>query len=165
MRSRRLLAAACGVLVIASSCSGHHAKVLGTTKSKAHAKAVPHSRTAPTAPPGVPKVILQSGTAYQNGALVQFCAGSSCRQGTGKPARAQATPDPLLFIIDRVPLTAQVQVTHAGAATPSDTRALHVGSMMLYAPTVRAGSYVVRLSATWKDGNGSWVFAISIPKT
>ena len=95
MRSRRLIAAACGVLVIATSCSGHHTKVLGATKSKAPHKAVPHSRTAPTAPPGVPKVILQSGTAYQNGALVQFCAGSSCRQGTGKPARALATPDPL----------------------------------------------------------------------
>ena len=67
MRSRRLIAAACGVLVIATSCSGHHTKVLGATKSKAPHKAVPHSRTAPTAPPGVPKVILQSGTAYQNG--------------------------------------------------------------------------------------------------
>jgi hypothetical protein len=37
--------------------------------------------------------------------------------------------------------------------------------MMLYAPTVRPGTYQVRLDATWKGGSGSWVFAIAIPTT
>jgi hypothetical protein len=36
--------------------------------------------------------------------------------------------------------------------------------MMLYAPTVNAGTYLVRLDATWKGSNGSWVFQITIPK-
>jgi len=164
MRSRRLLVAACCVLTFAASCSGHHTKVLGTTKTKA-SKPVPHSRTAPTAPPGVPKVILQSGTAYQDGALVQFCTGSNCRQGTGKQPRTLDSKDPLLFLIDTVPVTAKVQLIHAGTTAAADTRALHVGTMMLYAPTVRAGTYLVRLDATWQNGHGSWLFSILIPKT
>jgi hypothetical protein len=161
MRSRRLLVAACCVLAVAASCTGH-TKVLGTTKTKS-SKPVPHSRTAPTAPPGVPKVILQSGTAYQNGALVQFCTGSNCRQGTGKQPHSLDAKDPLLFIIDTVPATAKVQLIHAGSTAPADTRALHVGTMMLYAPTVRAGTYIVHLDATWQNGHGSWVFSILIP--
>jgi hypothetical protein len=164
MRSRRLLVAASCVLVVAASCSGHHTKVLGTTKTKA-SKPVPHSRTAPTAPPGVPKVILQSGTAYQNGSLVQFCTGSNCRQGIGTQPHALDAKDPLLFLIDTVPATAQVQLVHAGSTAPADTRALHVGTMMLYAPTVRPGTYVVHLNATWQNGHGSWLFSILIPKT
>jgi hypothetical protein len=108
--------------------------------------------------------MLQSGTSYQNGSLVQFCQGSSCRQGPAKQTRALTTADPLLFIIDQVPATARVQLTHTGAAAPSDVRALHAGTIMLYAPTVRAGTYLVRLDATWKGSNGSWVFSITIPK-
>ncbi|HEV2685674.1 MAG TPA: hypothetical protein VGW79_03460, partial [Actinomycetota bacterium] len=80
MRSRRVLVAACCILAFAASCSGHHTKVLATNKTKASRGAAPRSRTAPTSPPGVPKVILQSGTAFQNGSLVQFCNGSQCRQ-------------------------------------------------------------------------------------
>jgi hypothetical protein len=133
--------------------------------SKKTAKAALHSKTAPVSPPGVPRVILQSGTEYQNGALVQFCLGSSCRQGPAKPAHALATPDPLLFLIDQVPASARVQLTRAGAAGPADTRALHVGTMMLYAPTVKAGTYLVRLDATWKGSTGSWVFSVTIPKS
>ena len=72
--------------------------------------------------------------------------------------------DPLLFLIDTVPATAKVQLIHAGSTAPADTRALHVGTMMLYAPTVRAGTYLVRLDATWQSGHGSWVFSILIPK-
>ena len=164
MRSRRLLVAALCVLAVASSCTGHGTKVLGTTKTKS-AKPVTHSRTAPTSPPGVPKVILQSGTAYQNGALVQFCNGSNCRQGTAKQSRLLDAKDPLLFLIDTLPATASVQLVHAGSTVPADTRALHVGTMMLYAPTVRPGTYSVQLDATWQNGHGSWVFSILIPKS
>src|ERR1044072_968634 len=100
MRSLRVLVAACCVLAVAASCSGH-TKVLATNKAKS-SKQTPHSRNAPTAPPGVPKVILQSGTAYQNGSLVQFCSGSNCRQGSGKQTHSLDAKDPLLFIIDTV---------------------------------------------------------------
>ncbi len=164
MRSRRLLVAACCVLAVAASCTGHHTKVLGTTKTKA-STAAPHSRTAPTAPPGVPKVILQSGTAYQNGALVQFCNGSNCRQGTGKQTHSLDAKDPLLFLIDTVPSTAKVQLIHVGSTAPADTRTLHIGTMMLYAPTVRPGTYIVHLDATWQNGHGTWVFSVLIPKS
>lgn len=164
MRSR-LFVAVCGVLVLAGACTGNHTKVLATTKTKAPAKATPQSRTAPKAPPGVPKVMLQAGTAYQNGALVQFCTGSTCRDGSGKQTRSLAANDPLMFIIDTVPTTAQVQLMYAGASTPAETRALHVGSLMVYAPTVRAGTYLVRLDATWQGSRGSWVFSVQIPKS
>ena len=160
MRSGRVLAAVCGVLVLATACTGHQTKVLGTTKTKS-AKAVPHSRTAPVAPPGVPKVILQSGTAYQNGALVQFC-NPGCRQGSGKQTHSLDAKDPLLFLIDTVPTTATVTLTHASSTAA--TRALHVGTMMAYAPPVRPGTYVVHLDATWQGSHGSWVFSILIPK-
>jgi hypothetical protein len=163
MRSRRLLVASCCLLAVAASCTGH-TKVLGTTKTKA-SKPVPHSRTAPTAPPGVPKVMLQSGTAYQNGVLVQFCNGSNCRQGTGKQTRWLDAKDPLLFLIDTVPASAKVQLIHVGSTAPADTRALHVGTLMLYAPTVGAGAYIVHLDATWQNGHGSWVFSVQIPKS
>jgi hypothetical protein len=163
MRSRRLLVAACCVLAVAASCTGHHTKVLGTTKTKG--KPAPHSPTAPTAPPGVPKVILQSGTAYQNGALVQFCNGTNCRQGTGKQTHSLDANDPLLFIIDTVPATAKVQLIHLGSTATADARALHVGTMMLYAPPVRPGTYLVHLDATWQNGHGSWVFSVLIPKS
>jgi hypothetical protein len=161
MRSRRtLVIVLCCLSLAAASCGGHAKKVSVTSKKPA--KAPSHSTTA--SPPGVPRVILQSGTEYQNGALVQFCQGSSCRQGPAKQPHALASADPLLFLIEQVPLTARVQVTHAGAAAPADTRALHVGTMMLYAPTVKAGAYLVRLDATWKGSTGSWVFSITIPK-
>ena len=163
MRSRRVLVAACCVLALAASCTGNHTKVLAANKTKA-SKAAPHSRTAPKAPPGVPKVILQSGTAYQNGSLVQFC-NPQCRQGSPKQTHSLDAKDPLLFLIDTVPTTAQVQLVHAGSTTPADTRALHVGTMMLYAPTVRAGTYLVRLNATWQNGHGSWLFSVLIPKS
>ena len=163
MRSRLLLGVACVVLVTAASCSGHPTKVSAANKVSPTNAAAPRSKTAPTAPPGVPKVMLQSGTSYQNGALVQFCEGSSCRQGTGRQTHALVAADPLLFLIDQIPLTARVQITRAGATAPSDTRALHVGSLMAYAPTVRPGAYQVRLDATWKDGTGTWVFAVAIP--
>lgn len=163
MRSRRVLVAACCILAFAASCSGHHTKVLATNKTKG--TPVPHSKNAPTAPPGVPKVMVQSGTAYQNGSLVQFCKGSQCRQGSGKQTRVLDAQDPLLFLIDMVPTTAQVQLTRVGSSAPADTRALHVGTMMLYAPTVRAGSYIVRLDATWQNGHASWLFSVLIPKT
>jgi hypothetical protein len=129
-----------------------------TTKSSAQSKAAPASAA------GVPRVILQSGTSYQKGALVQFCSGSSCRQGPARQAHALDTADPLLFLVDQVPASARVQLTHLGVAAPVDARALHVGTMMLYAPTVNAGTYLVRLDATWKGSNGSWVFQITIPK-
>ena len=164
MRSRRALVAACCALAFAASCTGAHTKVLATNKTKSSSKPVPHSRTAPKAPPGVPKVILQSGTAYQNGSLVQFCTGSQCRQGNGKQTHSLDAKDALLFLIDTVPTKAQVQLIHVGSTTPADTRALHVGSMMLYAPTVRAGTYLVRLDATWQNGHGSWLFSVLIPK-
>jgi len=161
MRSRRWAIVICCLFFAAAACSGHAKKV--SAGAKKTQKAPSHSTTAPVSLPGVPRLILQSGTSYQNGSLIQFCQGSSCRQGPAKQARALATADPLLFIIDQVPATARVQLTHAGAAAPSDVRALHVGSMMLYAPTVRAGTYLVRLDATWKGSSGSWVFSISIP--
>jgi len=139
--------------------------VLATNKTKSSSTpAAPHSRTAPKAPPGVPKVILQSGTAYQNGSLVQFCTGPQCRQGSGKQTHSLDAKDPLLFIIDTVPTKAQVQLIHVGSTAPADTRALHAGTMMLYAPTVRAGTYLVRLDATWQNGHGSWLFSVLIPK-
>jgi hypothetical protein len=164
MRSRRTLAViVCCLFFSATSCGGHAKKVSVTSKKPTKAPA--HSTTAPVSPPGVPRVILQSGTEYQNGALVQFCLGSSCRQGPAKQSRALATPDPLLFLIDQVPASARVQLTRAGAPAPADTRALHVGTMMLYAPTVKAGTYLVRLDATWKGSTGSWVFSITIPKS
>jgi hypothetical protein len=153
------------MLVFAASCSGHHTNVLGVNKAKSSGKPVPHSRNVPTAPPGVPKVIVQSGTSYQNGSLVQFCTGSQCHQGTGKQKHALDAKDPLLFLIDTVPATAKVQLIHVGSTTPADTRALHVGTMMLYAPPVRAGTYLVQLDATWQNGHGSWVFAVLIPKS
>lgn len=163
MRSRRVLIAACCILAFAVSCSGHHTKVLAANKTKG--TSAPRSPNAPTAPPGVPKVILQSGTAYQNGALVQFCKGSQCSQGSGKQPHSLDAKDPLLFLIDTVPRTAQVQLTHVGSSVPTNTRTLHVGTMMLYAPTVRAGTYIVRLDATWQNGHGSWLFSVLIPKS
>jgi hypothetical protein len=163
MRSRLVLVAACCILAFAASCSGHHTKVLAANKAKG--TPAPHSPTAPTAPPGVPKVILQSGTDYQNGSLVQFCKGSQCQQGSAKQTRVLDAKDPLLFLIDMVPTTAQVQLTHVGSSVPTNTRALHVGTMMLYAPTVRAGTYIVRLDATWQNGHGSWLFSVLIPKS
>ena len=138
--------------------------MLATNKAKS-SKQTPHSRNAPTAPPGVPKVILQSGTAYQNGSLVQFCSGSNCRQGSGKQTHSLDAKGPLLFIIDAVPATAEVQIVHAGSTAPADTRALHVGTMMLYAPTVRPGTYFVHLNATWQNGHGSWLFSVLIPNS
>jgi hypothetical protein len=147
----------------AASCSGHSKKVSVTSKKLP--KAAAHSTATAASPSGVPRVILQVGTSYQNGALVQFCHGTSCSRGPAKQAHAMAAADPLLFLIDQVPASARVQITHAGAAAPADARALHVGSMMLYAPTVRAGTYLVRLDATWKGSTGSWVFSITIPKT
>src|SRR5260221_14419046 len=151
MRSRRSLVILCCLLFATAACSGHAKKVSGTAKSQ---KAPSHSTTAPVSPPGVPLVMLQSGTEYQNGSLVQFCQGSSCRQGPAKQSRALATTDPLLFLIEQAPATARVQLTHAGAAAPTDARALHVGTMMLYAPTAGAGTYLVRLDATWKGSTG-----------
>jgi hypothetical protein len=163
MRSRRTLVIVCCCLFFAAAaCSGHAKKVSVTAKKSQKAPA--HSATAPVSLPGVPRVMLQSGTSYQNGALVQFCQGSSCRQGPAKQQHVLASQDPLLFLIDQAPLTARIQVTRAGAAAPVDTSALHVGSMMLYAPTVKAGTYLVRLDATWKGSTGSWVFSIRIPK-
>jgi hypothetical protein len=162
MRSRRTLVIVGCLFLAAASCSGHANKVSVTAKKTP--KSPPHSKTAPVSPPGVPRVMLQSGTSYQNGALVQFCLGSSCRQGSAKQSHALATADPLLFLLDQAPSTARVQLTHAGSAAPADVRALHVGTMMLYAPTVRAGTYQVRLDATWQGSNGSWVFTITIPK-
>lgn len=162
MRSRRVLVAACCILAVATSCSGHNTKVLATKKSRTP---TPHSSTAPTAPPGVPKVILQSGTAYQNGSLVQFCKGSQCWEGNGKQTRVLDAKDPFLFLIDTVPTTAQVQLTRVGSSVPANTRPLHVGTMMLYAPTVHAGTYIVRLDTTWQNGHGSWLFSVLIPKS
>lgn len=162
MRSRRTLVVLCCLFLATAACSGHPKKVsVGAKKSH---KAPGHSTTAPVSLPGVPRVMLQSGTSYQNGSLVQFCQGSSCRQGPAKQTRALAAPDPVLFLIEEAPLTARVQLTHAGAAAPMDARALHAGTIMLYAPTVRAGTYLVRLDATWKGSTGSWVFQITIPK-
>jgi len=162
MRSRRTLVIVCCLFLAAAACGGPTKKVSVTSKKTT--KSSVQSKTAPVAPPGVPRVILQSGTSYQNGTLVQFCEGSSCRKGSAKQPHALATPDPLLFLIDQVPATARVQLTRAGAAAPSDTRALHVGTMMLYAPTANAGTYLVRLDATWKGSTGSWVFSITIPR-
>ncbi|HJT37964.1 MAG TPA: hypothetical protein VJ818_06020 [Actinomycetota bacterium] len=165
MRSRALLSAVCCALLVAGACSSSHTKVLGTTKTKA-----PHSASrstnAPISLPGVPKVILQSGTSYQNGALVQFCTGSSCRQGAATQKRPLDTHDPLLFIVDSVPETAQVQLTRAGATAPSATGILHIGSLMAYAPTVRPGTYVVQLDATWAhNARGSWIFSVLIQQS
>jgi hypothetical protein len=162
MRSRRSLIIVCCLFLAAAACGGPAKKVSVTSKKTT--KPTVQSKTAPVAPAGVPRVILQSGTSYQNGALVQFCLGSSCRKGAAKQAHALTTADPLLFLIEQAPASARVQLTHAGAAAPADVRALHVGTMMLYAPTVRAGTYQVRLDATWKGSTGSWVFSISIPK-
>ena len=165
MRPRALLAAVCCALLAAAACSSQHTKVLGTTKVKARSS-VSRSSTAPVSPPGVPKVILQSGTSYQNGALVQFCTGSSCRQGIGTQKRPLDTHDPLLFIIDTVPQTAQVQLTRAGSSAPSATAGLHIGSLMAYAPTVRPGTYVVQLDATWAhNARGSWIFSVVIQQS
>jgi len=108
---------------------------------------------------------MQSGTSYQNATLLRFCQGQSCRQGSGKLPRALAAADPLLFIIDAIPQTANVTLTKAGAATPAETRALHAGSIMVYAPTVSAGTYLVQLNATWPGSTGSWQFTVSIPKS
>src|SRR5437870_5173275 len=148
MRSRGTLVIVCCLFLATAACSGLPKKVSVTSKKAGNGSA--HSKTAPVAPPGVPLVILQAGTSYQNGSLLQFCQGSSCRQGPAKQSRSLAITNPLLFLIDQVPSTARVQLTRAGAAAPADARALHVGTMMLYAPTVRAGTYLVRLDATWK---------------
>ena len=162
MRSRRSLVILCCLFLATAACSGHAKKVSVTAKKSQ--KAPSHSTSAPVSPPGVPRVMLQSGTDYQNGSLVQFCHGSSCRQGPAKQPHALAAADPLLFLIEQAPVTAKVQLTRAGAAAPADARALHVGTMMLYAPTATAGTYLVRLDATWKGSTGSWVFQITIPK-
>ena len=160
MRSRRALAIGCCLFLATAACSGHAKKVSVTAKGSQKAG---HSTTAPVSLPGVPRVMLQSGTSYQNGSLVQFCQGSSCRQGPGKQAHALEAADPLLFLIEQAPVTARVQLTRAGLAAPADVRVLHVGTMMLYAPTVHAGTYQVRLDTTWKGSTGSWVFSIKIP--
>ena len=134
-------------------------------QSKTKVKGVTRAHTtAPQAPPGVPKVMLQSGTSYQNGTLVRFCQGSSCRQGSGKLAHALEAPDPVLFLIDTVPQSATVTLTRAGSAVPAETRSLHVGSMMLYAPTANTGTYLVQLNATWPGSTGTWQFTIAIPR-
>src|SRR6266852_2931755 len=111
MRSRRSLVILCCLFLAAASCSGHTEKVSVTAKTSQ--KAPGHATTAPVAPPGVPRVMLQSGTGYQTGSLVQFCPGSSCRQGPAKQSRALPTPDPLLFLLEQAPATAPVQLTHA----------------------------------------------------
>src|SRR5437879_4206735 len=116
MRSRRALAILCCLCFATAACSGHPKKVSVTAKKSQ--KAPSHSTTAPVSPPGVPRVMLQSGTSYQNGSLVQFCQGSTCRPGPGKQSRSLEAPDPVLFLIEQAPVTAQVQLTHAGTATP-----------------------------------------------
>ena len=109
--------------------------------------------------------MLQSGTSYQNATLVRFCQGRSCHQGAGRLPRALAATDPLLFIVDTIPRSATVTITKVGLATPADSRALHVGSLMLYAPPVPTGSYLVQLNATWPgNATGSWQFNVTIPK-
>jgi hypothetical protein len=142
-----------------ASCTGHATKVSIATPSTSKKAAVPIAATK-----GIPQVILQIGTGYQDGALIQYCLGSSCRKGPSTQVHALPAGDPLLFIIDQAPRSARVQLTAPGAAVPIDVRALHPGTMMLYAPQVRAGSYVVRLDAVWKGRTASWVFTIKVPK-
>jgi hypothetical protein len=163
VRSKRTVVVVCSLLALLTACGGSPKKV--AAQSKKSSKAARAHTTAPQAPPGVPRVMLQSGTSYQNGALVRFCHGTACRQGTGKAVHALEAPDPVLFIIDTIPQSATVTLTRAGATAPADTRALHVASLMLYAPTVGPGTYLVQLNANWPGSTGVWQFSIAIPST
>jgi hypothetical protein len=162
MRSRRIVLVA-GVLLFAlAACGGHQKKVGSSTQPTSSAPGL----SSPTRlPAGVPKVMLQIGISYQSGVLVRYCQGSSCRQATGTQAKPLAATDPLLFIIDQRPSSAQVLVTPVGKTVLSDSRALHVGTTMLYAPEVKPGTYLVRLEATWKGRTATWVFSIKVPKS
>lgn len=158
MRSRAALLLGCALLVTLAGCGNHAKKVSATTPS---VPAAVGSRRAPPAPAGVPKILLQVGTAYQNGSLVQFCRGSACESGPATAPQAIKASDPLLFIVEQPPKAATVSLTRGSAV--ADQRALHAGTMMVYAPQVKPGAYVVHLDVTWSDRRASWVFAVSVP--
>jgi hypothetical protein len=156
MPSKRLVAASAAVLVLLAACGGHERRV-SVSSPPATSSGIPTPAVK-----GAPRVILQIGTAYQNGALVQFCDGGSCRDQAPKRVAALPGSDPLLFIIDQRPKTARAQLL--AGSTVVDSRALHPGTTMLYAPDVRPGSYTVRLDVSYKGRSAAWIFRVKVVK-
>ncbi|MGZ4139699.1 MAG: hypothetical protein ACXVES_03200 [Actinomycetota bacterium] len=159
MRSRALVLAGCALLCALAACGGHEKKV----SVKTPVTAGPAIRRAAPEQKDVPKILLQVGTAYQTGALVRFCIGSTCSTSSATPPKALKASDPLLFIVDQAPRSASVRLTPIHGNATADQRMLHVGTTMLYAPAVKAGTYLVHLDAVWSGRKAGWVFAIAVP--
>jgi len=156
MRSKHAVAIV--AVCVLTACGGGAARRVSATG--------PSSKTSTRPAPvvkGAPRVLLQVGTSYQTGSLVQFCSGGSCRDSDLKAPPAIAGSDPALFIVDQRPRAARVRL-FAGPSTLIDERQLHPGTTMLYAPDVRPGTYLMRLEGSWKGRTGVWLFRIKVLK-
>jgi hypothetical protein len=155
MPSKRVIAAVAVMVLTLGACGGHERRVSASSHVSATPSALPVQAVK-----GAPRVILQVGTSFQDGTLVQYCDGGSCKTGSPRVGSTLSGSDPLLFIIDQRPSTARAQLS--SGSTVVDARALHPGTTMLYAPAVGPGSYMVRLDASYKGRSASWVFRVKV---
>jgi len=156
MRSR-LIAAVVVVLLAGGACTG------GPKRVSVYGPQTIASSSGRASQNGVPRVMVQMGTNFVDGVLVQFCKDKSCQRGPGRATRTLEGAEPLVFIVDQKPVSARAELRASGAAEPMDATQLRSGTTMLYAPEPEPGSYVVTLTASWKGRSGSWVFRVKVP--
>jgi hypothetical protein len=158
MSSRVAASLLCLVLAGAAACSG------GKKPVTVYGRQTVATSKASPAIPGLPRVMVQMGTSFVDGTLVQYCKDKTCERGPGRPTRTLEGTEPLLFIVEQKPVSARAELRAAGAAEAVDASRLQSGTTMLYTPDAKPGYYLVTLTASWKGRSGSWAFRLNVPR-
>lgn len=108
---------------------------------------------------------MATGTNSVEGALVSWCVKDRCDRytdATPKRAIEAAWRGVLLFPIGTIPTRARLEIKNA-QGTVVEEAPLQPGATMSYRQALRKGTYTVALTATWKDREATWVFALKVP--
>lgn len=107
---------------------------------------------------------MQVGTAYARGSLIRACGSSGCEDGGGRDPRALKLKDErlVLFVLERAPRAAAVEVRKAGSEKVVARKALRPSATMAFVPKLRSARYDVLLDGEWKGMRARWRFALTV---
>lgn len=134
----------------------------GSTPAKSETSATGRGKQARVLDP--PRAQMQVGTTYARGSLVRACGPARCEDGSARAPRALRLKDQrlVLFVLERVPRAAAVEVRKAGTQKVVARKTLRPSATMAYVPKLRSARYDVLLDGEWKGMRARWRFALTV---
>lgn len=149
--------------LLTSACSGD-AGTRGASPSVAGTRTTVASPT-PVGAEGAPVARMQAGTDSIEGVLVRFCDGDDCEAADASPPRVLRLAEDglMLFVVDRAPESARVEIRRDGDAEVQERGSLDPGTLMGFSSRLARGRYDVRLIGRWGAQKAVWRFGLTVP--